>query len=160
MVWQVQAREAAELLGEKAQQLQHAQLQIWEMGARLNATTMRLSEMAQRHGLSFAILSAIFSEGTITRVSCNPTLAQRKKGPSLEVFCLCFLCLRPKRAPQNLRQTLVTSDIRVSLVKALPDLSGTDMTGRPGDRAMEMLGGSTASHLARSPCVPVCFAYF
>ena len=29
-----------------------------------------------------------FSEGTITRVSCNQTLAQKKKGPSLEVFCL------------------------------------------------------------------------
>ena len=28
------------------------------------------------------------------------------------------------------------------------------MTGRPGDRTMEMNGGSTASYLARTPCVP------
>ena len=33
--------------------------------------------------------------------------------------------------------------------------SGTDITGRPGDRTMEMNGGSTASYLARTPCVPV-----
>ena len=29
------------------------------------------------------------------------------------------------------------------------------MTGRPGDRTMEMNGGSTASYLARTPCVPL-----
>ena len=33
--------------------------------------------------------------------------------------------------------------------------SGTSMTGRPGDRTMEMIGGITASYLARTPCVPV-----
>ena len=32
--------------------------------------------------------------------------------------------------------------------------SGTDMTGRPGDRTMEMNGGSTASRLARTLRVP------
>ena len=34
--------------------------------------------------------------------------------------------------------------------------SGTDMTGRHGDRMMEMNGGSTASYLARTP--RVCLA--
>ena len=29
------------------------------------------------------------------------------------------------------------------------------MTGRPGHRTMEMIGGSSASHLARTPCVPL-----
>ena len=33
--------------------------------------------------------------------------------------------------------------------------SGTDMTGRPGHRTMEMIGGSSAPHLARTPCVPL-----
>ena len=33
----------------------------------------------------------------------------------------------------------------------------TNMTGRPGDRTMEMIGGSTASHLACTPCVPLFF---
>ena len=33
--------------------------------------------------------------------------------------------------------------------------SGTDMTGRPGYRTMEMIGGSSASYLARTPCVPL-----
>ena len=32
--------------------------------------------------------------------------------------------------------------------------SGTDMTGRPGYWTMEMIGGSSASYLARTPCVP------
>ena len=40
------------------------------------------------------------------------------------------------------------------------NLSGTDWTGRPGDRAMEMLGGSAASYLARAPCVPVFLLIF
>ena len=30
-----------------------------------------------------------------------------------------------------------------------------DMTGRPGHRTMEMNGGSSAPHLARTPCVPL-----
>ena len=29
------------------------------------------------------------------------------------------------------------------------------MTGRPGYRTMEMIGGSSASYLARTPCVPL-----
>ena len=33
--------------------------------------------------------------------------------------------------------------------------SGTDMTGRPGYRTMEMNGGSSASHLTCTPCVPL-----
>ena len=33
--------------------------------------------------------------------------------------------------------------------------SGTDMTGRPGHRTMEMIGGSSAQYLARTPCVPL-----
>ena len=33
--------------------------------------------------------------------------------------------------------------------------SGTDMTGRPGYRTMEMIGGSSAPYLARTPCVPL-----
>ena len=38
--------------------------------------------------------------------------------------------------------------------------SGTDMTGRPGDRTVEMNGGSTASYFARHPLRPCDFAYF
>ena len=33
------------------------------------------------------------------------------------------------------------------------------MTGRPGDRAMEMNGGRAALYLAGTPCVPVFVAY-
>ena len=33
--------------------------------------------------------------------------------------------------------------------------SGTDMTGRPGYRTMEMIGGSAAPYLARTRCVPL-----
>ena len=29
------------------------------------------------------------------------------------------------------------------------------MTGRPGHRTMEMIGGSSAPYLARTPCVPL-----
>ena len=44
-----------------------------------------------------------------------------------------------------------------SLRPEVPDasISGTDMTGRPGYRTMEMIGGSSAPYLARSPCVPL-----
>ena len=38
--------------------------------------------------------------------------------------------------------------------------SGTDMTGRPGYRTMEMIGGSSAPYLARTPCVPLFSASF
>ena len=34
------------------------------------------------------------------------------------------------------------------------------MTGRPGDRTMEMNGGSTVSYLARTLCVAVSLVYF
>ena len=34
-------------------------------------------------------------------------------------------------------------------------MSGTDMTGRPGYWTMEMIGGSSAPYLARTPCVPL-----
>ena len=34
-------------------------------------------------------------------------------------------------------------------------LSGTDRTGRPGCRTTEMIGGSSAPYLARTPCVPL-----
>ena len=30
-----------------------------------------------------------------------------------------------------------------------------NMTGRPGCRTMEMIGGSSVSYLARTPCVPL-----
>ena len=33
--------------------------------------------------------------------------------------------------------------------------STPNMTGRPGCRTMEMIGGSSASYLARTPCVPL-----
>ena len=33
--------------------------------------------------------------------------------------------------------------------------SETDMTGRPGCRTMEMIGGSSASYLVCTPCVPL-----
>ena len=42
-----------------------------------------------------------FSEGTITRVSRNPTFAQKKRGALSGGFLLIFLCLRPKRAPKE-----------------------------------------------------------
>ena len=38
--------------------------------------------------------------------------------------------------------------------------SGTNMTGRPRDRTMEMTGGSAASYLVRTPCVPVFLLFF
>ena len=34
------------------------------------------------------------------------------------------------------------------------------MTGRPGYRTMEMIGGSSASYLARTPCVPLFSTLF
>ena len=37
-----------------------------------------------------------------------------------------------------------------ALLKCMPN-----MTGRPGDRTMEMNGGSSAPHLACTPCVPL-----
>ena len=39
-------------------------------------------------------------------------------------------------------------------VLAITSGSGTDMTGRPGHRTMEVIGGSSASYLACTPCVP------
>ena len=38
--------------------------------------------------------------------------------------------------------------------------SGTDMTEQPGHRTMEMNGGSSASYLARAPCVPLFSTLF
>ena len=38
--------------------------------------------------------------------------------------------------------------------------SGTDMSGRLGHRTMEMTGGSSASYLARTPCVPLLCTLF
>ena len=61
---------------------------------------------------------------TTTRVSCNPTLAKRKgKKRALSGSFLLVFLLRPKRAPKTLRETLVTSDTRVSLVKVPPQQS-------------------------------------
>ena len=34
------------------------------------------------------------------------------------------------------------------------------MTGRPGYRTMDMIGGSSASYLARTPCAPPIFYLF
>ena len=34
------------------------------------------------------------------------------------------------------------------------------MTGRPGCRTMEMIGGSSAPYLARTPCVPLFCSSF
>ena len=34
------------------------------------------------------------------------------------------------------------------------------MTGRPGYRTMEMIGGSSVSYLARTPCVPLFCTLF
>ena len=50
-----------------------------------------------------------------------------------------------RRAPGTPRRTLPRT----------PPISGTDMTGRPGYRTMEMIGGSSAPYLARTPCVPL-----
>ena len=51
---------------------------------------------------------------------------------------------------------------RCSLVRiSVRDLvSGTDMTGRPAYRTMEMIGGSSAPYLARTPCVPLFCTLF
>ena len=38
--------------------------------------------------------------------------------------------------------------------------SASDMTGRPGYQTMEMIGGSSASHLACTPCVHLFCALF
>ena len=38
--------------------------------------------------------------------------------------------------------------------------SGTDMAGRPRHRTMEMIGGSSASYLARTPFVPLLCTLF
>ena len=63
------------------------------------------------------------SEGTITRVSCNPTFAQRKRRVLSGGFLLILLCVSGRKGPsKDLRETLVTSDTRVSLVKVLPKL--------------------------------------
>ena len=43
----------------------------------------------------------------------------------------------------------VWKTLTVTLTTAMPN-----MTGRPGCRTMEMNGGSSASYLARTPCVP------
>ena len=34
------------------------------------------------------------------------------------------------------------------------------MTGRPGHRTMEMIGGNSAPYLARTPCVPLLSTLF
>ena len=34
------------------------------------------------------------------------------------------------------------------------------MTGRPGCRTMEVIGGSSVSYLARTPCIPLFSALF
>ena len=39
-------------------------------------------------------------------------------------------------------------------------LVGTDMTGRPGHRTMEMIGVNSAPYLARTPCVLLGVLYF
>ena len=41
-----------------------------------------------------------------------------------------------------------------------PRISGTNMTGRPGDHAMEMDGGSTASYLTRTPRITLFMLVF
>ena len=57
----------------------------------------------------------------------QPDFRAEKKKPSLEVFYL-FSCVSGrKRPPKNLRQTLVTSGTRVSLVKVLPKKLSVDM---------------------------------
>ena len=45
-------------------------------------------------------------------------------------------------------------DIAV-LLGNLGGCSGTDMTGRPGYRTMEMIGGTSAPYLACTPCIPL-----
>ena len=39
--------------------------------------------------------------------------------------------------------------------EVLKEFSMPNMTGRPGHRTMEINGGSSAPHLARTPCVPL-----
>ena len=59
----------------------------------------------------------------------QPDLRAERKGALSGGFLLAFLCLRPKRAPKNLRQTLVTSDTLVSLEKVLPNLKSCKPVG-------------------------------
>ena len=40
------------------------------------------------------------------------------------------------------------------------EYSGTNMTGQPGYRTIEMIGGSSASYLAPTPCVPFCYTLY
>ena len=80
------------------------------------------------------------SEGTITRLSRNPTFAQKNRTLS-GGFLFIFLCLRTKRAPKNLRQTLVTGDMRVGLVKVLPKKGGKASEQVAGGRFLLKIEG-------------------
>ena len=51
----------------------------------------------------------------------QPDFRAEKKKALSGGFLLIFLCVRPKRAPKYLRQTLVASDKCVSLVKVVPN---------------------------------------
>ena len=72
------------------------------------------------------------------------------RAPSSESRKFRFFVLT--RDESRLRPHILMRIVRMS--------SGTNMTGRPGDRTMEMNGGSTASYLVSTLCVPVFFAYF
>ena len=59
--------------------------------------------------------------------------------------------------PKRTHQVLLRNSPSLAQNSANPlfQNSGTDMTGRPGYRTMEMIGGSSAPYLARTPCVPL-----
>ena len=103
--------------------VQKTGLNLWQRKASSRQPPLSanpLSKPLDFSGVGNPFLYQHRSKGTITRVSCNPTFAQKKKRPSLEVFCL-FSCVEGRKGPQIiLRQTLVTRDTRVSLVEVLP----------------------------------------
>ena len=68
------------------------------------------------------------------------------------VHCNC------SEAPRS--QRFVQKDFKNEGCRSQIIYSGTDMTGRPGYRTMEMIGGSSASYLARTPRVPLFSTLF
>ena len=65
-----------------------------------------------------------------------------------------FICVGKKCTEKSSRKASARSS-KFYTAKSPRHNSGTNMTGRPGDHAMEMDGGSTVSYLTRTPRVPL-----
>ena len=106
-------------------------------------------------------------EGVVWRNGCPKGLFWR-----VRFFLLCPIRFALK-APESLRNNVenffavhfrVLDDL-FSARRLLRSLAHTqnsmpNMTGRPGSRTMEMIGGSSVSYLARTPCVPFVSTLF